>query len=596
MTTLSAVSSPSPFAVFRNRNFTLMWTGQLISTIGSALTSLAASILIYRLTGSALSVGLMLIATALPSIVVGLIAGVFVDRYDRKRIMIAADLVRAVLVFLIPFLLPFNIAWLYLIVMLSSAVGQFYDPAHESVLPEIASDEELAAANSLMAISSFGATAVGFAASGLIASRFPIEWAFYLDALSFVVSAVCILLIRIARFEATERASVKMVLRNLRAGARFLFDTPMLRSLFFVSIPVFLSFGLSNALLLPFAIRALGATEFEYGLQEGLTSVGFVVGSLLMARYADRLREGQWIAISYVGMALVGIFYSRMTAVAPAIVVITLSGFLNAPSSIARRLVIQRNAPREMRGRVNSAFFVSRDVVYLIGMAVAGLADVVDVRVVYLFSALLLLAAGIWVLFMPGLGRPAAEWRRAMHLLRTAPAVPGLGVGRAATLADMDLLVGLQPTLVTLSAKERADFVAHSTVNEAPATTLIIRHGEAGDAAYFVLAGRAVAGIATEDGGYRSLSTLNPGDFFGEIAALTGSARTANVVADEPTTLLQVPAKTLRGLMNHPALSQLFLAKMTERLNRTHLTDLPRFAGVDQASLRELRTSSAEAG
>ena len=160
----------------------------------------------------------------------------------------------------------------------------------------------------------------------------------------------------------------------------------------------------------------------------------------------------------------------------------------------------------------------------------------------------------------------------------------------------MDLLVGLQPSLATLNAKDREDFVAHSTVNEAPATTLIIRHGEPGDAAYFVLAGRAVAGIATEDGGYRSLSTLNPGDFFGEIAALTGSTRTANVVADEPTTLLQVPAKTLRGLMNNPALSQLFLAKMTERLNRTHLTDLPRFAGVDQASLRELRTSSAEAG
>src|SRR5512136_2573122 len=107
---MATASAPSPFAIFRNRNFTLMWTGQLVSTIGSALTSLAASILVYRLTGSALSVGLMLMATAAPSLVVGLVAGVFVDRYDRKRIMIAADLIRAVLVFLIPFLLPFNVA------------------------------------------------------------------------------------------------------------------------------------------------------------------------------------------------------------------------------------------------------------------------------------------------------------------------------------------------------------------------------------------------------------------------------------------------------------------------------------------------------
>src|SRR5512132_2772305 len=157
--TRSASASPSPFSVFRNRNFSLMWTGQLVSTMGSALTSLAASIYVYRLTGSALSVGLMLMATAAPSLLVGLFAGVFVDRYDRKRIMISADILRAVLILLVPVLVPTNVIWLYVIVMLTSATGQFFDPAHESVLPEVASDEELAAANSFIAISSFGSTA-----------------------------------------------------------------------------------------------------------------------------------------------------------------------------------------------------------------------------------------------------------------------------------------------------------------------------------------------------------------------------------------------------------------------------------------------------
>src|SRR5574341_1235252 len=117
----------SPFAIFRNRNFSLMWSGQLISTIGTALTSLAASIYIFRLTGSALSVGLMLMATAAPSLLVGLFAGVFVDRYDRKKIMITADIVRAVLIALIPIIVPLNIVWLYVIVMLTSAIGQFFD-------------------------------------------------------------------------------------------------------------------------------------------------------------------------------------------------------------------------------------------------------------------------------------------------------------------------------------------------------------------------------------------------------------------------------------------------------------------------------------
>src|SRR5512142_2163429 len=124
----TAPASLSPFAVFRNRNFTLMWSGQLVSTMGSALTSLAAAIYVFRLTGSALSVGLMLMATAAPSLLVGLFAGVFVDRYDRKKIMVTADILRAILVILIPVLVHLNVIWLYVIVMLTSAIGQFFDP------------------------------------------------------------------------------------------------------------------------------------------------------------------------------------------------------------------------------------------------------------------------------------------------------------------------------------------------------------------------------------------------------------------------------------------------------------------------------------
>ena len=590
----AAPQRPSPFAVFRNRNFRLMWIGQLVSTSGSALTSLASSIFIYRLTNSALSVGLMLMATAAPSILVGLVAGVFVDRYDRKRIMIAADLLRAVLVFLIPFLVPLHIAWLYVIVMLSSAVGQFYDPAHESVLPEVASEEELAAANSLMAISSFGSTAIGFAASGLIASQANIMWAFYLDALSFLFSGACILLIRVQPTAAQDRVSVATVLRNLRGGMQHLFQTPILRSLFIASTVVLVAFGLSNALLLPFALRALGASEFEYGLQEGLTSLGFVAGSLLIAGVFDRLREGPWIAVSFIGMALCSIVYSFSRSIPLAIVVLMISGFLNAPSSIGRRLVIQRNTPRDLRGRVNSAFFVSRDVLFLIGMAVAGLADLLDVRLLYLISALMVLAAGAWVLFLPGLRQEAAEWRRALALLRSAPTAPALGPGRAATPGDLDALIGLLPSLGQLTSRERQDLLSRARVAEALAGATILRHGEAGDSAYFILAGRAVAGTATAEGGYRSLSSMSAGDFFGEIAALTGAPRTADVVAEDNLVLLQVSATTLRGLMGNPALRQLILARMAERLNRTSLTELPRFAGYDQQALRDLRNAPAE--
>lgn len=254
---------------------------------------------------------------------------------------------------------------------------------------------------------------------------------------------------------------------------------------------------------------------------------------------------------------------------------------------------MQRNTPREMRGRVNSVFFVSRDVLFLVGMAAAGLADFIDVRWMYFSSAMLLLLGGLMVLVMPGLRQNRSEWIQALKLLKTAPARSGQGLGRAALPADMDLLAGLIPTLSALSTRERENFLAQARVLDVPAGTNILKHGEGGDAAYFILTGRAVAGIATGERNYRSLSTMTPGDFFGEIAALTGATRTADVAAVENTSLLQVPAQALRNLMSNPALSALFLAKMSERLGRTTLTELPRFAGVDHQDARELRTAPA---
>jgi DHA3 family macrolide efflux protein-like MFS transporter len=592
---MGLTASPSPFVIFRHRNFGLIWTGQLVSTIGSALTSLAASILVYRQTdGSALSVGLMLMATAAPSLLVGLVAGVFVDRFDRRRIMIAADLMRAALVFTIPILVPYSVVWLYVLVMLSSTVGQFFDPAYESVLPETAPDEELAAANSLMAISAFGSTAVGFALSGLIASALNINWAFYIDAISFLFSAACVFLLQVQKREVKGKTSVGVVVSNLKSGLSFLVKSPALRSIFLLAFPVAISFGLANSLLLPFATRALNATTFEYGLQEGLTSVGFVVASLVMAVVLNRWREGQWMVVGLVGMGLVGLVYSQLHSIALAIAVQVLSGFMNAPYSIARRLLVQRNTNADVRGRVASAFFVVTNAFFLVGMAAAGLADLIDVRLLYLLGSLVTIGCGAWALVLPGIGQPAAEWRRALALLRSAPAVSSLGLGRAVLPADVDLLVGLLPSLAGLNRVDRERMMTQGRVLDVEPGTRLTRSGEVGDRAYFVLSGRAVAGIADAAGaGYHSLSSMAAGDYFGEIAALTGAARTADVVAEEPTRLLEVPAAVLRVLMAQPAFSQMVLSRMSERLARTSLHDLPRMTGVDQEDARQLRQEPA---
>jgi MFS family permease len=571
-----------------------MWAGQFVETIGCALTSLAASILVYRETGgSALSVALMLMASAAPSLLIGLVAGVFVDRYDRRRIMITADVLRAVLVCLIPFLAPLGIVWLYVIVLLTSAIGQFFDPAWESVLPDAAPGEELAAANSLMAISSFGSTAIGFAVSGLIASSASIDFAFYLNAFAYLFSAGCIFFIRVRKLEVPDETSVAVVVRNLRTGIETVFRNPMLRSLFLVAIPAALSTGMVNSLLLPFATRALKATEFEYGLQEGLTSVGFVAGSLLMAAYFERWREGQWMVVGLMGMGLLGLVYSRLHSIPVAIAVQVVSGFFNAPYVVARRLVVQRNTKVEVRGRVVSAYFVATNLLFLVGMGIAGLADVIDVRLLYLAGGLVTVVGGAWALVLPGLGQPAAEWRRALVLLRSAPAIPSLGAVRMALPDDVNVLVGLLPSLGGLDRAAREQIMTRGRVLDVEPETRLVTAGETGDNAYFILSGRAVAGIAGGQGGYHALSTMEAGDYFGEIAALTGAARTADVVAEEATQLLEVPAEVLRTMMAEPAFSRMVLRRMSERLARTGIHDLPRFAGVDPQALRELREESA---
>ncbi|HEX6139129.1 MAG TPA: MFS transporter [Candidatus Limnocylindria bacterium] len=590
-----AAAPVGPFAVFRNRGFVYLWTAQLVSTIGDALTSLAAGIIVFRETGSVLNVGLILMVSAAPTLVFGLIAGVFVDRYDRKAIMIVTVVIQAALVAAIPFLISGgdSVFWLYVIVLLSSSVKQFFDPANDSVLPEVATDEELAAANSMMAIAQFGSTAVGFALAGLLA-QVSIEAVFFIDAGTFLFAGALIALVRVPKLVVEEQATVGDVLRNLAVGAKFIAATPILRSMTLVRTPVMVIFGLQNVLLLPFALTVLNATEFEYGLQEGITSVGFVIGSLLMARYAERIREGSWLILSFLGMGLAGLAYALTSNIWLAIGLIGISGVLNAPSYVAGRLINQRNTPREMRGRVFSTNYVIRDVFYLGGMGLAGLADVVDVRVMFAASSAVLVVIAVLGALLPGIGQPAAEWRRTISLLRAAPQAPSAAAGRPATLADVQALGRYIPALAGMPQRDRDALLAHGRVVEAEPGTVITRAGERGDSAYFVLSGRAVAGVSRGEGDYRSLSAMGAGDVFGEIAALTGSARTADVVADRATTLLEVPADTLRQLMAAPDFSSLVLGKMQERLARsTSIADLPRFGGIDQRALRQLREESA---
>jgi CRP-like cAMP-binding protein len=196
---------------------------------------------------------------------------------------------------------------------------------------------------------------------------------------------------------------------------------------------------------------------------------------------------------------------------------------------------------------------------------------------------------------LPGIGQPAAEWGRTITLLRTAPKAP-LGALRAVTPADIEALGRYIPALAGMPQRDRDRLIASGRVVTANAGTAITKAGDSGDSAYFILSGRVAVGAATAGGEYRSLANIGPGDVIGEIAALTGSTRTADVVAEEETELMEVPAATLRQLMARPDFGSLVLGKMSERLARTaSIGDLPRFGRLDQQALREMRSESGPA-
>ena len=192
---------------------------------------------------------------------------------------------------------------------------------------------------------------------------------------------------------------------------------------------------------------------------------------------------------------------------------------------------------------------------FLVGISLAGLADVIDIRFLVVVSSLVLIGGGCSGRVMPGIGRPAAEWRRAMAALPAGgdrrPARSQSGRRPWPTSTGWPGICPPWPGSTRSSVGPAWPPLRSATCRPARRSSA---SGEVGDAAYFILDGRAAAGTPEPDGGYRSLSTMTAGDFFGEIAALTGSRRTATVVGEEPTTVVEVPAAALRALMSVPEL------------------------------------------
>lgn len=183
-----------------NRNFRLLWFGQIVSQLGDWFNAVAVYALILDLTGSATAVALMMVVQQLPSSIVGPFAGVVIDRLDRRHVMVAADVIRGVLVLGLLLVGDASQIWIaYVVIALAVSATAFFEPSRSAILPLVASRDELMPANSLASATWSVMLAVGAAAGGAVTALAGREAAFLINSGSFFASAVFISRIRLVR-------------------------------------------------------------------------------------------------------------------------------------------------------------------------------------------------------------------------------------------------------------------------------------------------------------------------------------------------------------------------------------------------------------
>ena len=221
----------SIFRAFSNRSFTLLWSGQIISRLGDSLNTMALAWWVLQKTGSAATMGGVLICTTVPMLLCLLFGGIAVDRFPRVRLMLASDMLRAGMVLLIAFLVFQSWLQLWELFVLSALFGgveAFFYPAYTALVPDLVSSEMLPSANSLRSISLKVAQIVGAGMGTAIILWGGTSLAFALDGISFLISAACLL--ALPRVPALRQPAEKeeSALQDINAGIRAVLDSPWL--------------------------------------------------------------------------------------------------------------------------------------------------------------------------------------------------------------------------------------------------------------------------------------------------------------------------------------------------------------------------------
>ena len=384
-------------APLRIADYRRLWIGQVVSVIGDKIDQIAMAMMVYAVTGSMLQMGIMLGVTMLPAAVFGLPAGVYVDRWDRRRTMIAADLVRAAVVVAIPFVVRYGVWWAYALAFVASTLALFFVPAKRSLIPDIVPGDDLIAANSLDNASEAVAEIVGLAIGAAIVATIGYGLAFTLDGLTFLFSAGMIALITFRQPKLPFPEHREDFIAETLAGVRAIAASDVMRQLFNVYVASALFAAASIAVCYALALVRYHAGAPGVALLDAASAVGILIGSVLVARTGPGHLGAKFLfGITMFGPAFALIAFADSIWVAA--ILILVSGIANMFFFIPAITLFQKLSDSSVRGRVMAANTTATRVMMVIGLIVAGaLAEKIALPV-------LVMAVGLAALVTAGLG------------------------------------------------------------------------------------------------------------------------------------------------------------------------------------------------
>ncbi len=405
-------------AVLKQRNFSLLWLGGLVSMIGNWVLLAAMPFHIYALTGSALATGGLLMAYVAPGIVVGSIAGVYVDRWDRKRTMLITTILQGAMVATLLFVQSADWLWLiYLVAIVESTLERFFRPAENALLPKLVGEDQLLSANSLNALNDNLARLGGPALGGLLLGLVGFYSVVVVDVATYVVAAFLILLVQLpesarrAEVVPTESADVGGAFRSLwtewKAGLAIVGHSRLLIALFVVLGLMLFGDAILSAVLVVFVQEDMGLTAVEFGWMMTARGIGGIIGGLLAAQLGAKLMPGRLLAVGLTatGVALVvAVFFPTLTVVLPLLIFVGIMGLI---AMISAQTMMQKGTEDAYLGRVFGLFGAVSALVMFIGAGIGGaLADTLGSLTLMYGAAILTIASGLLAFILLGRSAP----------------------------------------------------------------------------------------------------------------------------------------------------------------------------------------------